>query len=878
MYKKLLIFLFAFMPYLAMAQTGGVKGKILEEGTEVTMIGVTVLVENTSVGGVTDLDGNFNIANVPAGKQTLRVSYIGYETITQEIDIKSGETTDVGTIVLVGTATGMEAVEIFADVVEDRKTPVAVSKIGAQVILEQLGGMQLPEILNSTPGVYATKGSGAFADARINVRGFDQTETLFLLNGVPLNDMENGRMFWSNFAGLSEITRNMEVQRGLGASKLGVNSVGGTVNIITQPAEKRKGGKAEIMFGNGSWDNRYRFTLNSGKSEKGWAFTFQGSRTTGDGYFEGAYVDAWSYFLTASKEINKKHTLLFTVFGAPVDRGRVWNKDRDYYERFGSFRKNAAAGYYNGELITASQNQSHKPQATLMHLWNVNEKLFVTTSVYASVAKVYGTSIKDDTPSTDPLRDEDASNDGLQQFEAMAAANRANTQTITSPYGDPFADPITGEQANYILEARYNNHNWYGIITNLNYQLDPNTSIVFGVDFRDYTAIHYAEVHNLLGADFWYDQPFEEDPNILKPNNVAYLGDRINYDYEGNVRWGSAFLQVEKTMGKLDAFFSANYSRTQMWREGLFWSGSTSYDDNSFGQSDKRVFNNVNVKGGLNYRLNGRHNMFFNTGYFTRAPFLVNSFKNSRYSNTYVDNLDDEEAYAVEVGYSYRSSKISANVNAYYFNWANKIFTLFPDFDTQLDQFTFSTLVTGQSALHTGIELDFTVNLTSDLELKGALSVGDWKWTSDADVILTDSDNQVIGDFRTQADGLPIGNAAQTAGFVGLHFRGIKDVYMGIRANYFGDLYEAYDPIEVNTSGNPDQNIGTNIRKLPNYGIIDIYAGHYFKVGKMRAQIGGNVHNVLDQRYIRRVIPSAGDRIEQYGYGINYNGKFTLFF
>ncbi|MGB0522067.1 MAG: TonB-dependent receptor [Flammeovirgaceae bacterium] len=785
MYKKLLIFLLAMVPYLAVAQSGRVKGKIVEDGTDEAMIGVTVLVKNTTVGGVTDLDGNFAIANIPVGNQTLEISYIGYETISLEVTIKADEITELGIIKLQSTSIGLDEIEVFANVVEDRKTPVAVSKIDNTVIVEQLGGMQLPEILNSTPGVYATKGSGAFADARINVRGFNQTETLFLINGVPLNDMESGSMFWSNFAGLSEITRNMEVQRGLGASKLGVNSVGGTINIITQPAEKRKGGRAEVMFGNGSWDNRYRLTLNSGKSDKGWAFTFQGSRTTGDGYFEGAYVDAWSYFLTASKEINKNHTLLFTLFGAPVNRGRVWSKTKDYYERFGSFQQNAAVGYFNGELLNASQNQSHKPQATLMHLWNINPKMFVTTSVYTSIARAYGTSIIDQTPGGDPLRDEDLSNDGLQQFEAMADANRANTQTINNPYGDPFADPIVGEQALYALEARYNNHNWYGVISNLNYEIDRNTSLVVGIDFRDYTARHYAEVHHLLGADFWYDRPFDEDPNILRPNNVAYRGDRINYDYEGNVRWGSVFLQAEKTMGKLDIFASLNLSRTQMWRNGLYWGGQSSFEGNSFGESDKRVFNNYNLKGGLNYRFNGRHNVFANAGVFTRAPFLINAFQNARYSNSYLPNLRDEEALAFELGYSYRSSKFRLNANAYYFKWNNKIFRLFREFDAGLDEFIYPSVVNGQEAIHQGIEVDFQLDVINGLQIRGAASLGDWEWASNANVIVTNNESLVIEEFELDAKGTPVGNAAQTAAFIGLHYKGIRNFYIGSFKKYF---------------------------------------------------------------------------------------------
>ncbi|NBW38280.1 MAG: TonB-dependent receptor, partial [Cytophagia bacterium] len=414
---------------VALAQNGSISGKILDSDTKEGLIGATVVVDKTTLGGITDLDGKFLIKNVPAGAYQLRIKYVGYEDMLQSINVQAGQQTETGELVLTSTAIGLNEIEVFANVVEDRKTPVAVSTLGSIEISEQLGAMQLPELLNSTPGIYATQGDGSFGDAYINIRGFGQEEVLFMINGVPMNDMENGIMYWSNFAGLSEVTRNMQVQRGLGASKLAVNSVGGTVNIVTDPSERRKGGRAEVTFGNGSFRNRYRLTLHSGELKGGWSVSFQGSRSTGDGIRPGTYVDAWSYFLTASKKINEKHTLLFTTFGAPADRGRAYNVNTATYERFNDYQYNSAWGYYKGQPLSVSQNKSHKPQFTLMHLWNVNDKISVTTSAYASIARVYGTAL---------LHNGFAQvldTEGLQDFSAYLANNLANTQTVTNPYG-----------------------------------------------------------------------------------------------------------------------------------------------------------------------------------------------------------------------------------------------------------------------------------------------------------------------------------------------------------------------------------------------------------------------------------------------------------
>lgn len=868
---------------MAYAQTGVVAGRITDKETNEPLIGATVLIENTTVGGITDLEGRYSIKNVPAGNQTLRIKYIGYEDVVQQITVQDGQTTTVPDITLQSTAIGLNEVQVFANVVEDRKTPVAASTINSQIILEQLGGMQLPELLNATPGIYATQGDGSFGDAYINIRGFGQEEVLFMINGVPMNDMENGIMYWSNFAGLSEVTRSMQVQRGLGASKLAVNSVGGTVNIVTSPSEKRKGGSAEVTFAeNGSYRNRYRFTLNSGELKGGWSFTFQGSRSTGDGVRPGTYVDAYSYFLTVSKEINEKHTLLFTTFGAPANRGRAYNNDRATYELFDNFQHNTAAAYYRGEMTSVSQNKAHKPQITLMHLWNLNDRMTITTSAYASIARVYGTSVQ---RGYDPDGDRSypalpLTTDGFQDLDFARAENLANQRTINNPYGYPLGSSVTGAYAKYILEARYNNHNWYGIISNFNYQINPTTTFVGGIDLRDYKASHFGRVHDLLGADYFLDvdRNTGADNNILTPNRIARKGDKTNYDYDGIVRWGSVFAQLEKTINKFDLFASANFSRIQMWRVGNFWNGiyDTGFDnyyrDNSFGPSDKRVYTNYNMKAGINYRIDGRHNVFINGGMFTRAPYLRNAFQDSRYFNGYLNGIKNERIQAAEVGYSYRTSKFRFNANAYYTQWKDKAFFsafasgYFVDEQTGVRQ-----AVTGIAAKHIGLEFDARYEVLPGIELTGSYSIGDWKWDNDGFYQYT---NDFTGETEQQyiyTEGVRVGNSAQTVGFIGVHYKRIRDTYFGFRFNYFGDLYEQFDPAE-----RTEQFV--QARKLPDYYNLDIYAGHYFNIADLRSRVGFNVHNVLNDTYMRRSLEFNGTSQEMYGFPINFNATFVVYF
>ena len=233
MYFAIVVF---FTTAMAFSQ-GTVTGTVVDGELGGGLPGATVLEQGTSNGASTDFDGNFSL-EVSQNSGTLVVSYVGF--VSQRISFTAGGS--VGTISLQPDAEELEGVIVtgILDIAKDRETPVAVSTIRASEIQEKLGSQELPEILKTTPSIYATKTGGGFGDGRINIRGFDSQNSAIMINGIPVNDMENGRVFWSNWAGLSDVTTAMQVQRGLGSSKLAISSVGGTINIITKSTEKRR--------------------------------------------------------------------------------------------------------------------------------------------------------------------------------------------------------------------------------------------------------------------------------------------------------------------------------------------------------------------------------------------------------------------------------------------------------------------------------------------------------------------------------------------------------------------------------------------------------------------------------------------------------------
>ncbi|HEY4787522.1 MAG TPA: TonB-dependent receptor, partial [Bacteroidales bacterium] len=536
MMKSTLVLLFCFIALAGYGQTL-LKGKIVDSKSNEPLAGATIVVKGTSNGTAAGLDGDFSLKTDAAGDQKLVITLMGYST--KEIDVQvKGENVDVPPITLENSSVGLDEVMVIASMAVDRKTPVAVSSISQSYIEDKLGNDEFPEIMSQTPGVYATKQGGAFGDSRINIRGFDSPHVAVMINGIPVNDMENGWVYWSNWAGLADVTRNVQVQRGLGAAKAAVPSVGGTINIITQTTDAKSGGDVFTTIGN---DNmiKYGAMLSTGLSKNNWASTVMFTKNTGNGYADATQYEAYSYFFNLSKKINAKHTIAFTLFGAPQ-----WHNQRSYqitfsqYEKYNSITYNDQWGYKDGQIFNVKKNHFHKPQASLNHYWTINENTSLSTSLYASIGTGGGTGL-----ATSPISVSYRTNDGLINFTKLDADNAA-LGTLGS--------------SNIVKDSR-NDHSWYGILSTLTHTRN-NLTLTGGVDVRTYIGKHYQTVYDLLGGQFFIDKISASNGDVNNPNKVAGLGDEVGYHDDGHVNWYGTFGQAEYTMNKLSVFVAGALS------------------------------------------------------------------------------------------------------------------------------------------------------------------------------------------------------------------------------------------------------------------------------------------------------------------------------
>jgi outer membrane cobalamin receptor len=811
--KNLLIVALFFATAAVFGQTR-LTGKVVDE-TNQPLPTANVMVKGTQNGTSTDFDGKF-ILTANSNSGVLVISFVGYKN--KEVSFSSSKT-DLGTIQLTEDSSVLDEIVVTAtSFAIDRKTPVAVSTIRAIDIERKLGTQEFPEILKSTPGVYTTKTGGGYGDARINLRGFSSENVAVMINGVPVNDMENGAVYWSNWAGLSDVTSAMQVQRGLGASKVAVPSIGGTINIISKSTDAIKGGNIKMATGNDGYQ-KYGMTLSTGLMDNGLAITASAAKISGDGYVNGLQFSGVNYFLNISKIINDNHKLSFNVIGAQQTHGQRYNTKTITQNRAtqqGGKRFNPDWGYRNGEVENVSFNFYHKPQISLNHDWRISDETFVTTAVYASFGSGGGRRTEGSGKFTNNdyrLGDVDQPID----FDRIAKENKDRGALGSS---DVFA-------------ASNNDHKWYGVLSTLRTSLSDNLVLSAGLDGRHYVGSHWYEITDLLGGQY-YLNPKTNDNNY---NTALKVGDHYNRDYEGRVLRYGTFGQLEYSNDKLAVFLSGSISNT-IYGRSSFLDDSSNPNGNV---SKDANFLGYGAKGGVNYNLNDNHNVFANVGYFSKAPFLTgNVFLNKESVELNKDALN-EKVFSAEIGYGYRSENFNANINVYRTSWLDKSVTarqLDPD---NLGQFLEANL-SGLDALHQGVELDFVYKLSDKLKINGMVSLGDWRWTSDVNGEIFDQSGTSIKKVVVNAKDLKVSDAAQTTYSFGANYQALEKTSIFLDYNFAGELYSKFD-----ITRSTDR---LNTWKMPDYHLFDFGINHGFTIGGLNASLSGKMNNIFDVEYI----------------------------
>jgi outer membrane cobalamin receptor len=841
-----------------------ITGKVYDVETNDPLPGATILIEGTANGTVTGFDGTFSL-DVAEG-EALIVSYLGYETaiVAAELETIVGLEPDLNVLGEVVVSSGV------IDIAKVRETPVAVSTISPSEIALKVGNQEFPEIMNKTPGVYATKQGGGYGDSRISLRGFDQRNTSFLINGQPVNDMENGWVYWSNWQGLTDVASGIQLQRGLGASRLAVPSVGGTVSIFTKAAEARAGSSIQQVFGNDGY-NKTTVAHSTGLNDSGWATSFLLSKWAGDGYIYNTSGEGYTYFFAlgyAPEESN--HSVNFSLLGAGQwhHQRDVWVSIRDY-QNFGTEgidrRWNTNGGVYQGEEYSLRRNFYNKPLATLNWDWDISDNLKLATSLYGSAGRGGGTgprgrnyynSETDILPFRKDLTEHYLENgrgsrtpDGFIDYDAVVAYNQANT--------DPYSGDISRfdgqliasngfkndgvNRAGLIRRASMNSHDWVGAISNLEYE-SGNWKTSIGIDLRNYKGYHYRVLNDLLGFDAYYSTGNKNSAGQIintlveaSPfKDTGIKGPKIDYYNIGKVGWQGVNGLVEYNNSTISAVLQAGLSNQSFQRIDYF-------DQPANPTSEKKNVGGGYLKGGANYNIDDRQNVFFNAGFISRQPNFDGVFPN--YANNVNPDLQNEEIKSVELGYGFIGNNFRANVNAYSTVWGNRFVTRSLSNQQGVDGFAqFKDI----DVVHNGIEVEATYDPTSNLRLKGMLSIGDWRYTKDFDAELFDDNQESIGTGTLYLKDAKVGDAAQFVSYLEADYKLGNKLNVDLGYRFVDNLFADYS-ITDSEFTTPD-NAGA--LKLPSYGLVDLGTTLRFNFFGNDASFRVNINNLFDTYYI----------------------------
>lgn len=831
---------------------------VVMDGNE-GLIGASVAFEGTTIGTVTDLDGSFML-NGDGSSDALVISYIGYEDMVVAIDPNSSMV-DLGNLVMSAASLGLEEVVITGviDLVKDRETPVAVSTIRAEEIQLKLGNQEFPEIMKSTPSVYATKQGGGYGDSRINVRGFNQRNIAVIINGQPVNDMENGWVYWSNWAGLQDIASGVEIQRGIGASKLAVPSVGGTINIVTKASEREKGGFVSVGVGNDGY-LKTTASVSTGESENGWSASALLGRWQGNGYVDGTKGEGYNYLAALGYRPSDNHSFNLTYTGASQ-----WHHQRDLrlsiydYEKYGGddYRRfNADWGMRDGKEFTFRRNFYNKPIATLNHDWNIANGLTLSTALYGSWGRGGGTGPRGKNYGIYPYKQDLTSaiaqeklpyrtTDGLIDFDAIIANNKSGDKyTGDTRYMDGkiigsngFSDD--GVNSNVaIRRSSVNSHNWYGVISNLEYDLDKFT-FGLGLDGRTYTGLHYRVLNDLMGLDGYYSTGSKFRQGIVtttsKANPWADISssDKIDYFNVGKVDWLGVNGLVEYKGGDISAVLQGGVSQQGYKRIDYF--------DQYPAESKRHTMPGGFIKGGLNYNLDANNNVFANAGYISKQPLFDAIFP--RYGNAVNESAENQTITSFELGYGYRGNGLRANLNGYYTTWDNRFISRGVDLGGGQEG---TANFAGIGNVHMGVELELDYDVTDALSLSAMASIGDWRYNSDFSATVFDENQNKIGTSTLYLTDVKVGDAAQTTLNIGADYEIIKGLSIDANWLYFDNLYADFGIAD--DSFLEKSNKGAV--KLPGYNLFDAGITYKFDLGSQFLTLRANMNNIADTEYI----------------------------
>lgn len=868
MKKSIFIFLLAvFLVSTAFSQQTIIKGSVKDAVTNLPIPEVTITIEETSYSTKTDANGEFSFTrNVPLGEQVLNVSKQGYITARYPIVVNEGSTvniTDMSLKIDVSDSADLFTITLSDDELND----------------DTSGADNISGLLQSSQDVFLRTAAFEFGSSFFRVRGLDSENGTILINGVEMNKMFNGRPQWSNWGGLNDAMRNQEFTNGIPPSAYNFGGILGTTNINVRASQYRKGGRITYSSSNRSYTNRMMASYASGLVEGGWAYSISlGRRWGNEGFQDGTFYDANSFFASVEKRINDKHSINLTGIYAPNRRGKSSPNTQEVYD-LKDIKYNEYWGWQDGEKRNSRVKRTDEPIIMLNHYWDISEKTSINTNFAYQFGEL-GNSRLDYAGGANPspayyqnlpsywVAREDLEN--AYEFEqAFIDKGQIDWNRI---YDANITNNINGNNAAYVLYEDRSDDTQFTANTIFNTEISDNITLNGALNLRQLKSENFAQITDMLGSNTGYLNVDSFDGyqyDLRNPDRVVSEGDKLRYNYNLHADVFSANVQAIFKYNKIDFYLAGSVTNTQYQREGLYQ--HEAYKDNSFGKGEKQKFNGLGAKGGFTYKLTGKHLFDVNAAYITKAPSLRNTFSNSRENHNVVGDrsgidITEEKIASVDASYIFRSPIVKARLTGYYttIKDANEISFYFADGVGGDNTAFVQEILQGVNKKHFGGELGIEAQVTPTIKLKGAASIGQFTYDNNPNLILTSDDfENGFQDFKqANLKDYKIAGGPQRASSVGFEYRDPDYWWFGATANFFSNAYLDVSPLTrtqnfyLDNDGLPfndyDPDLARELlkqEKFNEYMTVNAIGGKSWKIGDYFIGLFASINNILDKEY-----------------------------
>lgn len=849
-----------------LAQQYTISGVVTSAETGEKLVGANVYVKGTTTGAATDVDGKYSIT-VDPGTYTVICSYVGFERQEVSVDV----TNNMDLNFSLKDYQFSLSVTVLADRAKERETPVAFTNLDKEEITTELGSQDIPLVLNSTPSVYATVQGGGAGDARVNVRGFNQRNVAVMINGVPVNDMENGWVYWSNWDGVGDATSSIQVQRGLSAVNLATPSIGGTMNIITDPTQLATGVFYKNEIGSGNFNKQTLFA-HSGLIDNKFAMSFGGVRKVGDGVVNGAWTDAWAYYAGLAYQIDDNNRLELYANGAPQRHGqRRWKlnaatfshelaRDLGYQEKtlddplfaeqgilYNSNWSPVSSSYYGQQwwdkdrreryshtFINESENFYHKPIINLNWYSQLSNKLSLYTTAYWSGGNGGGTGYYGS------MRYDYSLKQRVIDYDATIARNRGNLDTLDNGR--------VIKLSRGVLRNSVNRQWTIGAIAKAYYKVNKNLTVSAGLDWRTAEIDHFRTIRDMLGGDYFKED--DGDGNQFDTGMQLYksLGDKVDYSNTNTVNWIGGFVQGEYTADKFTLYGTFGYSMVKYDFIDYFKKDAAGNQR----QIESDNIGGYQIKGGASFRVNPQFSVYANAGYVAKVPIFDQVIDDV--TSTKVEDPGNEKFLSFEVGANATllKNKLSIGANVYFTDWKDRYTT-----ENVLNADGSEGLVKldGISSRHMGVELDASFQPHKVVRFDLAFSKGIWEYTEDiSGTYVVDISKDSTEAYNYYLDGLKVGDAPQTQLYAGVSLFPFKGFQAQLGYRYYTDYYSEFDPFSRTNASDREQ-----VWKIPAYGLLDLHINYNvpLNISGVELTIFAHVFNLLDELYVQDAVDNS---------------------